>query len=620
MIIAFDDVRVPAFVGFAMAMWISPFLIAGSIAALFGAPEAHSPLVLTLLFTSVATASVSVLTSSLDGGRTSAKSAENRSVSTFIFVNSAGTMVGLITNLSESVERWEPAGPNGLTFMYASMFREQTPLLVYVLLLVPMILTALYFVVRGSALLSAREHPSDEDLAMLGSWSGSLLALWIFTCMRWQPLSWGAETVAATWTAVVYAAAVIVGAWLYGMFGLRVVRWLAKASFELARGATEVLCNPKTWRAVILAALVTGALIGILFAAFLFVGWLAAGIAVVSDHATSEQVHRAFRSYVNTLLWTLPVLAKGGAAMALLLGLIWMPSLLRELWKGAASMASVAYARFSAIEFRVPQIQIRLGWLATGFLWGWRMMLRAVAARRRVIVHVLAVAVPSMAFLAASTSGLTVLSPRPERPFVDVEPSETPLEPISSTVPASITTVSFEPVSLCDISAGAAEWAYESDTRVSVALSDCGIRAAIGADEALLVIAMSTNGVSEHKEEARSRRRLESLMAWANHALGSEALVYGLDLGMASRPKSHLALSGTFGVSWSERPLLGLIVRSNSGVSSDTVRLGVVELLRQKQALLESYSRCEIRIVTYDGSRRVDDCAVQTRAKLASVE
>lgn len=612
--IVFEDVRIPAFVGFAMAMWISSFLIAGSIAAMFGAPETHAPLVMTLLFTSIATATVSVLTSSLERGRVSAKSAENRSVSTFIFVNSAGTMVGLITNLSESIERWEPAGPNGLTFIFASMLREDMPLLVYVSLLVPMILAALYLVLKGSALLSAREHPSEDDLARLGAWSGSLLALWIFACMRWQPLSWGAETVATTWTVVLYATMLIFGAWLYGLFGVRVVRWLARAAFELARAATEVLRNPKTWRMVLLTALVTGAVISIVFAAFLLAGMLVAGIGVGLDRRASEEVGGAVHSYIGALLWTLSVLAKGGASISVLLGLGLMSPLLRVLWRGVDSMVSAVRA---GVGLKRPPIRGRLSWFVTAFLWGCRAMLRAATARRSAITRVLAVAVPLALVLTASTNGFTVEPQARGRPVVVATPPTSPLEPLASIVPVSITTVSFEPVSLCDIGAGAAEWTYEDDARVSVALSDCRIRTAIGDDEALLVVAMSTKGTSQVDEEARSKRRLDNLMLLASRELGPEAPVYGLDLGMATGSSSHISLSQTFGVSWRERPLLGLLVRSNSDVRDEAVRYIAVELVRGHQMQTQLYSRCSIWKSTSAGDKAADACTSEATTELA---
>jgi len=592
--IAFEDVRVPTFSGFAMAMWITPFLIAGSIAAMFGAPETHSPLVLTLLLTSIATAAVSIFTSSLDGGRTTAMSAENRSVSTFIFVNSAGTMVGLVTNFSESIERWQPAGPNGLTFIYASVFREVMPLSIYALLLILMIGAALYFVLRGSSLLSAREQPSEEELASLGSWSGSLLALWIFTCMRWQPLSWGAETVAATWTVLVYAAMLIVGAWLYGLFGLRVVRWLARAAFELASAATEVLSDPKTWRTVLLTILVAGVVVTLIAAAFLLAGWVAAGIVVMSDQVGPAQIREALRSYAAAISLTLSLLAKGALGLTSLLVLLWMPSLLNVLWAGVKTAALTGRRSIGSMKFKLPTVRGRLGWFVIAFLWGARATFRAVIARQRAISRLLAVAVPSIILVAASTNGLPTVYISPVGRVIHASPPVLPVEPAASLVPAVINTVSFESTELCDVDAGEAEWAYEDDARVSVSLTGCRISASIGRDEALLVIAMATNGISQLDEEHRAKRRLDNLMTWARRELGPSTPIYGLSLGMATGPNSYIELSRTFGASWSERPLIGLIVRSNLEIGDDAMQRSIVELLRHNPLLAHSYTECSI--------------------------
>lgn len=604
-----DDARVAAYVGFVMGIWVSPFLMVGTVGAIYGAPKTYAPLVITLLLTSIATASVSVWTSSVNGKTNSAEAAGHRSVSTFIFVNSAGTMVGLVTNVSAALESWSSGGPNGLTYLYEQVFGQSMPVGIYAFVLILMVIAAARLVVRGSALISPDRKPSEKELNTLGGWSGSLLSLWIFTCMPWQPLGIGAEAVASIWTATVYAGMIVFGACLYGFAGIRLVRWLASVAYRLARDATTILSDPKTWRTLLIVLSVLAASLLVLFATYFTVGWLTKEIATISNELEPKRAAEAFEISTSAFLWTLEIIGKTVAGVIILIVGLLLPSLIRLAWRFILSLRVSYSPKLPKIKVTLPKLSPHWASLLKYFKYGIRMLLAGLVNHRALLYRTVLVIAPALFLVATSTNGIQSAVPTDQDgPQIDAEP---PLEPlIPADLPISMREVSlvFEPISLCRISPGAAEWTYESQERVSVDLSECQLGARFEPGDALIVAAMSTNGARTAWEEDRSERRLSVLMNWARDRELPIANIYGLDLGMAESRFSHAALSSVFGASWSKRPLIGIKISSDVQIEPWMVRIALVNFINKNKMIRMAYSECSAYLNYVSASTKLLDC------------
>ena len=598
-----SDVRLAGWLGMVMAAWVSVFIFAGTIGAFFGAPQSHSPLFITLLSTSLATAIVSLLTGTLEARKGEVDLVDDRAVATFAFVNSAGTLVGLITNLSQSAETWELAEQrNGLTFLYSQLTGHNIPVPFYLIFIFVMIIVATVLVIRGARILSSPDRPSDEELQTLAMKSGSMLAFWIFTCMRWEPLTWGAEAVATTWTIVVYLLILVVAVVIYGFAGVRIAKSLSRAAFNLGKDASSFLSDPKTWRmlGMMLAAMCFFvAVAGVLYFALLaIISASRTSIDVATDVVSSQTLNSYADSYWEALkvigLWFASLLGVVGLFLSLWMVKVSIYFACSQILNLVRKARLINLRHLLHVRFETRSLHRTIEWLGRTFGWVALGAARLVSQRSNAIGQLLVTSVPMLALLTASTRFYEVRSDeRPEVSVVMPLPDDvSPLHTVKSIEPTRVT---LSPTILCEPNLSATEWEYASADRITIDLKYCKFDFALEHGDTLVVVAMSTLGKSKNAEELRSRERLRALMRWAAVRSDSGSKIYGVDLGMANSPQSHVALSRLFRVSVSERPLVGMIASSSDiEISSAMLREALSRKLREYPSIASAYSKCEI--------------------------
>ncbi len=238
-----------------MFAWVSIMLFIGSLGAFLGAPESHAPLFITLILTSIATLSISALSVSLQKIKDEEESTQ-RATATFVFINSAGVLVGIVTDLSEVLEtRSTKEINNGLTYLYGRVSDQSIPIWLYAALLAVVLVLGTMIVIRGARLLSEDRRVSEAELQRVGAYAMSLLALWILVCLRWHKLPYGAEIIARGWTLSLYAILVAVTVWFYGRWSVRGIALFVRALAALQNGLVAVIRRPLTWKIILITIL-----------------------------------------------------------------------------------------------------------------------------------------------------------------------------------------------------------------------------------------------------------------------------------------------------------------------------------------------------------------------------
>lgn len=181
-------------------------------------------------------------------------------------------------------------------------------------------------------------------------------------------------------------------------------------------------------------------------------------------------------------------------------------------------------------------------------------------------------------------------------PVIVVESPPTHIAPASVPVQFLSTTVKVDPVQLCAPVLNGISWAYERDDTLSVNLRDCR-PPQLDDGQAIIIVALSSNGRRQIDEEARASRRLKNASDWLANNTRQETEIFLLNLGMGTNTSSHIELSRALGVSLSERPLLALVVTSSAG--GETNWSEVMKTLNQQlpqtwPALHDSFSQFDL--------------------------
>lgn len=530
--------------------------------AILWLPQLVVPAFLTAFITSVATILVSSLTGSGDR-EGNVKKQEVLATSRFVHLNAAGTAVGIITTTVDAFGRPLEPGQNGLTVMLTPIVDERELFWIWVALQLILFLWACVKIKQGSALLHKTAVDTSDELHRVGQSSLTLLVIWIVTCLSWRPVD-GSEMIATGGSALLYVGFVLFAV-RYGVRALvRLFQALVSGISAFGLSLLGLLLSRKTWLVVLILCAIAALAILVGYAVFLI---LLATFGFLQFILNGQSLDTFWAWFARE---SILAFAPMGAAFFIVL-------------------ASALFAAITQIQIRPIRFSVVSSFVSAA------VSSFALLVRKHTRFLVSALALGLVIWLSYLAISLIQASGNREPVIVVVSPP-TSIVPASVPIQFLSTTIAVEPVQLCAPVLSGISWAYERDDTLSIGLGECR-PPQLGDGQAIIVIALSSNGRNQDDEEARAFRRLQNASDWLANSTPQEAEIFLLNLGMGTNPNSHTELSRALGLSLSERPLLALVVTSSAGGEtnwSEAMKLLNEQLPQTWPALHDSFSQFDL--------------------------
>jgi hypothetical protein len=586
------------------------FFVVTSVIALSGAEEAQAPLLVTLTFATIASGLVGAVTATTVSKGPSAKMAEQRGNAAFVFSNSSGTFITLVTAAAECWEAHEPKDDTGLALLLAALRVDDKELAFgfYFWPLVLLSVIALAFVLIGASQLNRHEAQDEEGLELVRFCSVGLLVIGLAAGTPWGVIPYGAREVADIWAIVGCIVAFLISVAVFsfvvsrgfGAFCSLLVHGLIHAGVHL-KSLSKSQKFKKGFRQFAvgcLRLLVPFLSVQILLTAAdaMFTGKEAATIAAFSQSLKPAA--------------TALILTAASIALVLVCLLLW-PALgplaeqLRAQLRRASSFAKAALRSlgrrlvrcrdaclqalrhlklrpmrkspfvgprlpFSRVLLKVVSaIGVRVGVFGRDWArvvrsgarnFGLAYIPRSPLFRRAVLGAMAIFFMGSLITREEPSSALVDMTVPPTQvPELIVEPTE--LDWVPSQVSPRLENVRTSSVSLCELPAGAADWANGSDDRFEIPLVRCLLPSDVQQSRgALVLVGLASSIGNAEREDRRALSRGTALAQWAYLQLPNQNDIYVLHLGTAQRVIPLRRYRDFFGNAVGERPVAGLIV------------------------------------------------------------
>jgi len=570
--------------------------------------ESKAPLMLTLLITTAASAIVSILVSSTQSEQSEDDGRDARGVAAFVFINASASSVGLLSNLLESLEFLEPAGPNGLTWILEVFLREdQAPLLPYALVLSVTLIPVAWMLFEGAGLLISRDRWTDQKISFVYSFSFVLFLVWIAIGTKWKNVPFGEEAIANFWTLTFYILVAVASVWIYGRVLLQGIRAAPEFAYALGRGILQVLSNWRLW-----AVLTTGVLT-------VSVGFWLASFAV------------AWLNHLFHLLLNLMGMLGGAAAQEMNRVVPTVGSLARGelLLLGPILFGFFLVAFFSAFAVELLSKMVSKLFEHRGFTWGeikkllvsWLLFTVTLIASPAFgllwLLYFVLYQRPTWQFASIALL-LSILSVDSNVSYQEPDPVNKPRIVVSSApgvpmpvwsavqvvqlpIEATVTKIQF-----CSDQIGTFGWRFGSAETIEQSIDACynDIEPVQG-KSLIVLVAVSTAGASRVVEESRSFSRAKELSIWASRSFEGASSTYVLDLGMSRFSDLADVLRPLVGPTNSRRPIGGFMAWSKDERATDDQLLKLAASIIAEAGLNENFSKCDLYEVRASSNRRL---------------
>jgi hypothetical protein len=613
-----------------------------SLAVMSGATALQAPVFTTLLAVTLASGLIGAITTR----KTSAPSelAEQKGNAAFVFSNSTGTFVTLVSAIAESLRKGKPVEHTGVQFFLDSLHVTDPSQLLwsYVGVLGFLAILSLPLVVIGSTTL-AQNSVTPSGLKLVRECSVGLLCFGLAAGTPWDAIPYGAEEAANIWRSFWIALGLLVGviaitkaistsvgalisflAWGVvhlgkNLYSLAISARLRIALRQFAVGAVWVVAGwGISWATLRVVALIADALSAPtdqqsdlyrhLFAALatsaaaagaalLIVATVIFGVLTWGDIRKRVAVaHRSFAQMLKSAVIAFVSVFVGFRIR------LWK-------WLAAASRLKLKPIRLKLSKFAWPSFKKPLltklsripsalfGSVAKqGRLFGSRLIPRNPLTKR-------ALAGAAVVVFAAS------FVPRPALPLIAVDLTLPPppivelqIEPVEFDPPPSPSTptrqgIDIYPASFCELPPGSIDWVFERNDKFEVQLRRCRLPRDIRLGQgALVVIGLSSPEGEPEEENQRALSRGVELAQWMSSRASEDLNLYILNLGVGRRTLPLRAYRDLLGDVEGKRPAAALFI-APSPVDAELLQLDVAyELDRyfRRSGLSDDFTRCAL--------------------------
>lgn len=591
-----------------LAAYAFVFFAITSVVVMLGGKEVHAPILLTLCFATAASALVASITASTTPNTVSAELAEQRGNAAFVFSNSSGTFLTLMTALAECLHEQAPKTNTGLSLLLAAFrVHEDHRLGWYIGSLIALAVISLTFVLVGASRLNREDIRDASTYAVVRTCSVGLLVIGLAAGTNWGLVPFGQREVADLWATLGWTLVGLasVGAfsalfsYCVGVFlalitgglvhlGRHVATLSASERFRIALRQFGVGC------CIVLLAYGVG--YSLLFVA----EWALRYLASVPSSTYQASWDALFAALTAS---SIAVLIAGAIVGVVIATVIWLPrakkaavqrwqetrTFITKVTAGVASIALAACVLFLRLlqtlrQIKLPDIRppadhpfigprrplslllsryavatAKTAWRAFRD-YGLANIPRGPIARRVVLgVFVVVIAGSFTVRIVPDFQEIDLTIAPIDVPQLTIEPVE--VDWTAPPVPPPLERVSVKPVSICDLANSSVDWASGRDDVLEVPLERCRlpeeIRRSTGA---LVLVGLASSVGKTQRENQRALSRGAALARWATSKLLISNEVYILHLGVAQRTIPLRRYRDMFGDAVGERPVASVLV------------------------------------------------------------